>query len=623
MVKSYAGIHGEKGKNTMALDGITVAGIVSELNTLLSGARITKIAQPEPNEIIISTKGARRKVIEDMVASGAMKRENAEKAASAAGRLLLSASSSLPLIYFSTENKLSPMTAPNFCMLLRKHIGSGKIVSVSQPGLERVIIFEIEHYDELGDLCRKKLILELMGKYSNLIFTDEHGVIIDAIKRIGAQTSSVREVLPGRDYFIPKTQDKADPLQTDEEEFRKTIFSKPLPLGKAIYSSYTGLSPVFAEELCYRASLESEKSAREIPESAQIHLYRIFSDMILDVKEQRFLPNIVYDSEGVPVEFAAFELTIYRDLTVRQFPGMSDVLETYYSEKNDRERIRQRSQDLRRIVTTALERESKKLDLQRRQLLDTDKREKYRVRGELLNTYGYSAEPGAKSITVENYYDDNREITIPLDETLTAQENAQKYFDRYGKLKRTYEALTQLIKETEAEVEELDSVKTFLDQAKSEADLNQIREELILSGFIKKKGPSAKKGQSRPEQSRPWHYRTKEGFDIYVGKNNLQNDELTFHMASNSDWWFHAKKIPGSHVVVKAQGKELPDSVFEDAAALAAYYSKNRASTKVEVDYVQKREVKKPNGAKPGFVVYYTNYSMVARPDISGVTLVE
>lgn len=580
----------------MAFDGITVSNIVKELQEQLTGARVSKIAQPENDELMLTFKGVNRGQI----------------------RLLLSASASLPLIYVTESNKQGPLTAPNFCMLLRKHIGNGKIVRVWQPGLERIIRFEIEHYDEMGDLRRKELILELMGKHSNLIFCDEKQMIIDSIKHISAQTSSVREVLPGRTYFIPQTQQKYDPCHTSREEFCAGVFSKPMPLSKALYSTYTGISPVIAEELCFRASLESDQSAHSIPEMAQLHLYTIFSHLMEDVAEGKFTPNIIYGKDHTPVEFSPVRLSMYGDCECQEFSSISQVLEQFYKMRSTVTRIRQKSSELRRIVGTALDRTRKKYDLQARQLKDTEKRDKYKVYGELLHTYGYNAEPGAKQLKALNYYT-NEEITIPLDETLTAQENAARYFEKYGKLKRTCDALSELIQETKSDLEQLESIQTFLDMALSEEDLVQVKEELTEAGYIRRRYT----GKKVKVTSRPFHYRSADGFDIYVGKNNYQNDELTFKFASGGDWWFHAKGAPGSHVIVKANGEELPDATFEDAARLAAYYSKNRGSSKVEIDYIEKKHVKKPNGAKPGFVVYYTNYSMAIEPDISGIELVE
>ena len=317
------------------------------------------------------------------------------------------------------------------------------------------------------------------------------------------------------------------------------------------------------------------------------------------------------------MEFSALPLTMYTgdgDSRV-SYSSMSELLEHYYAEKNTLTRIRQKSSDLRRIVQTALERNVKKYDLQLRQMQDTEKRETYRIYGELLNTYGYGAEPGAKSLEALNYYT-NETITIPLDPTLTATENAKKYFDKYNKLKRTSEALSQLTEEVKSEIDHLESISASLDIALHEEDLAEIKEELTESGYIRRKGG----GKKQKVTSRPFHYISSDGFHIYVGKNNYQNDELTFKFATGNDWWFHAKKIAGSHVVVKlGNAEELPDRTFEEAARLAAYYSKGRDQEKVEIDYVQKKHVKKPGGAKPGFVVYYTNFSMAIDSDISGI----
>ncbi len=579
----------------MALDGITTAALVSELKKSLTGARIAKIVQPEADALLLTCK-------------------------SPAGqkRLYLSASASLPLAYLTDTNKQAPLTAPNFCMLLRKHIGNGRIISITQPSLERIINIEIEHYDEMGDLRRKVLILELMGKHSNIIFCDEKGMILDAIKHISAQTSSVREVLPGRDYFIPQTQNKLDPLTVSEEAFITSIMAKAMPLSKAIYMDLTGISPVIAEELCHRASLNPEQSANSFDELSMTHLYHTFARMMEEVKEERFAPNIIFNQEKEPVEFAALPLSEYADMDVENYDTISAVLERYYALKDKVTRIRQKSSDLRRIVGTAADRTRKKLALQEKQLKDTEKRDKFRLYGELLHTYGYGIEEGAKSAKVMNYYT-NEEITIPLDETLSATDNAKRYYDRYGKLKRTYEALTTQVEQTREDLAHLESIQTFLEMALNEEDLVQVREELMDAGYIRRKYT----GKKVKITSKPYHYVNQDGYDFYVGKNNFQNDELTFHFARGNDWWFHAKGAPGSHVILRTKGEEIPDSAYEDAARLAAYYSSNRNADKVEIDYVQKKEVKKPGGAKPGFVVYYTNYSMNIDTDISGLTLLD
>ena len=575
----------------MAFDGIVVADLVHEFRNQLIGGRIAKIAQPETDELLLT-----------------IKTNDGQR------RLLISADASLPLIYLTDANKPAPMTAPNFCMLLRKHIGGGRIVDIRQPKLERIIHFTIEHLDELGDLCRKELIVEIMGKHSNIIFCTSDGKIIDSIKHVSAQMSSVREVLPGREYFIPDTMHKTNPLTVNADTFTDLLKEKPMPVSKAVYTSFTGISPVTAEEICHLAGLDSALPAKEYSEDILFHLYTQFTIYLTAVKEGRFTPAIYYDGRE-PKEFAALPLDHLDGYECRECASISEVLSTFYSTRSLLTRIRQKSADLRHIVQTALERNRKKYDLQLRQLKDTENREKFRIYGELINAYGYNVEEGARKLDALNYYT-NEMVSIPLDPTKTPQENAQRYFAKYNKQKRTFEALSELSKETLEDINYLESVQTALDIALTEEDLAQIREELAGAGYIRRRF-TKKKVRIKNE---PLHYISSDGYHIYVGKNNLQNEELTFHFASGNDWWFHAKQAPGSHVIVKSNGDELPDRTFEEAGRLAAYYSSMRGSDKVEIDYVQKKHVKKPNGAKPGFVVYYTNYSLVIDSDISGIT---
>ena len=580
----------------MALDGIVIAGVVHQLNQTILNTKIAKIAQPEPDELLLTCKGP-----------------------GANYRLALSASASLPFVYLTDQNKPSPMVAPTFCMVLRKHIANGKIVSITQPHMERIIRMDIEHLDEMGDFCKKSLIIELMGKHSNIIFCKDDGTIIDSIKHISSLTSSLREVLPGRMYEIPATQNqKHNPLTTSTSEFTDIISHCSDTLGKAVYGSFTGISPLMTNEILYRAGADADMPVASYDEDQLYHIATQFHHFMDDVKEGHFSPAIIWNGKE-PIEFSAFPLTQYQDYTIAAYTSISEVLELYYAKKNAYTRIRQKSADLRRIVTTALERNQKKLQLQLKQLSDTEKREKYRIYGELLQTYGYGVKEGSKFLVCENYYDDNKEIKIPLDETKSPLENAQKYFEKYNKLKRTYEALCTLTEETQNEILHLESIQNALDIATSPDDLIDIKQELVDFGFIKK-GRGQKKNTGK---SKPLHYRSSDGFDIYVGKNNYQNDELTFKFATGNDWWFHAKNMPGSHVIVKSENRELPDRVFEEAASLAAYYSKGRGAEKVEIDYLQKKNVKKPNKSAPGFVVYYTNYSMTAYSDISTLTLVE
>ena len=576
----------------MALDGITLHCLAHELNSSLQNQRIGKIAQPEKEELLFTFKipGQTR-------------------------RLLLSANASLPFACFTSQNKPSPLTAPNFCMVLRKYIGNGKVLSVTQPGLERVLCFSIEHLNEMGDPGVKYLYVELMGKHSNIIFCDENNIIIDSIKHISAQMSSVREVLPGRTYFIPTQEGKENPLTVTEDAFLARIGSCPAPVHRAIYQSYTGISPLMAQEICYRAGIDGDQSTAALSPEDLSRLYDAFDGLMELLKNDDYQPVILYDQD-VPLEFAPFPIRMYADKTQETCASMSEALERFYAKKNRHTVMHQKSSDLRRHLSTLLERTSKKLQLQLRQQEDTAKREKYRLYGELLHTYGYQIPAGAKSAQVTNYYDDS-EITIPLDDTLSAMDNAKKYFDRYSKLKRTDEALQTQIRETRESLAHLQSIESSLNFAESEEDLDIIRDELAAYGYLKAKG--GRKKNKMQKKSRPLHYVDANGFHIYVGKNNYQNDELTFRFASGNDWWFHAKGIPGSHVIVRSENRELPDDTYETAAAVAAYYSNGRDSEKVDVDYLQKKNVKKPNSAVPGFVIYHTNYSMTIHPSLSGV----
>lgn len=588
----------------MAFDGVVVASLIKELRETLLDGRINKIAQPEKDELIITVKGQAREQY----------------------KLLLSAGAGLPLIYLTENTKPSPLTAPNFCMLLRKHLNSARILDIFQPGLERIINFKLEHLDEMGDQRIKYLIIELMGKHSNIIFCNEDMIIIDSIKRINQFVSSVREVLPGREYFIPATTEKLDPLTASYEDFQDFVLKKPMSIGKALYSSFTGISPLLANEICCRASLEADDITDKLSETAGLHLYKTFDRLMEDVKNGAFTPNIV-SQDGVPVDFSSVTLHCFPNHEVQHFNSVSSLLEAFYSTKNAVARIRQKSFDLRKVVSNAIDRTSKKYDLQLKQLTDTDKRDKFKIYGELITAYGYGLEPGVKVLNTVNYYS-NEDISIPLDPTLTPMENAKHYFEKYNKLKRTYDALTQQLQETKDELSHLESIRTALDIATEEDDLIALKRELTEFGYIKRKyvnGPQNKKDKAKKSgnKSKPFHYISSDGYHIYVGKNNYQNDELTFQFADGGDWWFHAKKMAGSHVIVKADGKELPDRTYEEAARLAAYYSSGRGADKVEIDYTLKKNVKKPSGGKPGFVVYYTNYSLISSADISGINLVQ
>lgn len=573
----------------MAFDGIVISNLTYELNTNLVGGRISKISMPEDNELIFTIKN------------------NAKTY-----RLLVSASASLPLVYLTDVNKPAPKVAPAFLMLLRKYIGTAKINNIFQMGLERILCFELEHLNELGDLSHKRMYIEIMGKHSNIIFTDENNKIIDSIKRISANMSSLREVLPGREYFLPEELKKKDLLNTGLEEFIEILKSKEYPLSKSIYMNFAGISPLIAEEIILRASLPSQAPSTSLGELEYTHLFHTIQNLLEDINAHNFTPNIIYKGEEA-IEFSSINLYSYegKEYKGESFDSVSKMLYDFYSSREAFVLNRQKSSDLRRIVNTALERASKKYDLQEKQLQDADKKDIYRVYGDLLNTYGYSLKGGESSFTTENFYDDNKEITIPLDKNKSAKENAKKYYDKYAKLSRTTKALSEEILKTKNDIEHLQSIQTALEVSSDDESLSQIRQELVDFGYIKKHS-SAKKQKIA---SHPYHYISSDGYDIYVGKNNYQNEELTFKVATGNDWWFHAKGIPGSHVILKSNNEEeLPDRAYEEAAALAAFYSKAKDADKVEVDYIQKKNIKKVAGAAPGFVIYHSNWSMVATP---------
>ena len=572
----------------MAFDGFTIAALVAECNEKMVDGRIFRINQPEDNELILTIKNNREQF-----------------------RLLLSVEASLPIAYFTEDKKKNPLVAPNFCMLLRKHIQNARILSVTQPDFERIIRFELEHLNELGDICKKYLIVELMGKHSNIIFIDDENKIIDSIKHIPKYISSVREVLPGREYFVPKTGIKYNPLTIDGVTFKEGIAKSNELVYKAIYEILTGISPIIAKEICRGASVGLERIANGVDDDELEELYGQLLKVISKVRCNDYIYNIYYE-DSKPLEYSVFPLVEYEDCEISTYASVSELLETFYREKNVYIRIRQKSIDLRKIVQTALERNQKKYKLQRKQLEDSQKKDVYKTYGELLITYSYSIVSGSKKAELINYYD-NSNVTIALDEDLSVMDNAKRYFDKYAKLKRTFEALSKLTIETESEIEHLESISNSLDIAMYEEDLYEIKEELIRSGYIKRKNI----GKVAKSTSKPFHYMSSSGDDIYVGKNNIQNEMITFQLANGNDWWFHAKGIPGSHVVVKSIGDEIDDATYEEAASLAAYYSKARGSDKVDVDYTQRKNIKKPAGSRLGFVIYNTNYSLVATSDIS------
>lgn len=608
----------------MAFDGITTAALAAQLNSEIKDGRIAKIAQTQKDELLITVRRDR-------------------DAGAGQTKLYLSANPSLPLCYLTDENIASPQNAPAFCMLLRKYLMGGRISGITQPSLERVLRFDIEHRNEMGDLCVHTLVIELMGKHSNIILTEterETGeeTVIDAIRHVSSMMSSVREVLPGRTYFIPETRGKSDPLAETPESFIRRMQEESLKNKDArgfLMNAYQGISGITASEIA--KDTDDRKCVCELDEQEQDVLWGNFCTVMDRVRKEDYDPVIYYRANAAgaaePAEYSPFPYETMQDMTIKHISPVSALLVEYYREKNLVSRMRQRSADLRHLTATLLERTVHKYDLQMKQMEDTGKREKDRLYGELILANAWQIPAGAAEFEADNYYSGEK-VKIKLDPELSPSENAVRYYDRYAKRKRTEQALEKFLEEGRQQIEELKGIQTSLEFAQSDSDLSQIRLELEEQGYLKKNTQQAR-GEKRQDRktarakdpvSRPLHYVSSDGYDLYVGKNNIQNDQVSFHLAGGSDLWFHANDIPGSHVIAKTAGRkmeELPDRLFEEAASLAAYYSAGRNQSKVEIDYLERRNLKKPQGAKPGFVIYHTNYSIMARPDISALKTAE
>jgi len=574
----------------MAFDGITISNIIYELKSQLIGGRIDKVYQPENDELILSIR-------------------NSGKVC----KLLITANASHPRIHLTEKNKPNPSQPPLFCMVLRKYIANGKITDITQPNFERIINIYIESINELGDYSTKKLIVEIMGKYSNIILTDNEDIILDSIKHINNEKSSVREVLPGKKYFTPPS-DKTDTMLLNEENFNSSIkenHSKKLQ--NLIYESYNGISPLFASEICFRSKLNSSDNVCDTNENKLKELYSNFKNIVEKIKSSAFSPEIIYSEKNKIIDFSPIEMLQYSSFKKQKFSSISSLLEFFYSEKDKRYRMNQKSQDLKKLINHNIERCIKKKDIQRRTLKEISNRDKLKLFGELITANIYSIPKGANSFTTENFYDENHsKITISLDPYLTASENAQKYFKQYNKEKRTFTAIQSQIEQNNEELEYLEGILTSVQNSTDEQDINEIRQELYEQGFIKKL--KKQKNKTKAIKSKPLHYISSDGFNIYVGKNNHQNDELTLKSARGVDIWLHTKKIPGSHVIIVTNGKKVPNKTLNEAALLAAYYSKGKNSSLVPVDYTEKKFVKKPSGAKPGMVIYETNKTAYITP---------
>lgn len=571
----------------MAFDAVTVRCLTQELCEKLINGRIDKIHQPEKDEITINIR-----TLTDSY------------------KLVLSASSAHPRVHFTNVSKKNPITAPMFCMLLRKHLGSGKITAIEQVGFERIIKFSIESYDELGDLTTKYLFAEIMGRHSNIILTNCDMKIIDCIKHIDFTISSVRQLLPGLEYVSPPPQDKTDLINI--EETVQIDFSMPVQtVDKAILSSIAGISPLTAREIVYRAFGRTDIKNAELTDSGRNKILYEVVRLAKAVQSYNFEPCMIINSASAKLmDFSSTPVKQYESMAeIRYFDSVSELLDSFYKTRDMHERMRQKSADLVKLLSNNIERVSKKLIILNKTLSDSENKDKYKIYGDLLMANLYNMEQGQKNIEVQNYYEENvPTIKITLDPQLTPSQNAQKYYKKYNKAKTAEVEAAKQIENAKNDLEYLESTLAAVETADSEADLNAIRAELIAEGYLNRKVNQKKQKQAA---SKPMHFVSSDGFDIYVGKSNMQNDYLTLKFANSSDLWFHTKNIHGSHTVIKLGiDKDVPKSTIIEAAQIAAYYSKGRESSQVPVDFTQIKNVKKPNGAKPGMVIY-DNYNTI------------
>lgn len=585
----------------MALDGLVINSLVKELSSQLVDGKIDKIYQPEEDELLLNI------------------RNNGTNY-----KLLMSANSSNPRVYTTkSHNKKNPMKAPLFCMLLRKHIQNGRIIKIEQPDFERIIKITIESLDELKIRKSKDLIIEIMGRHSNIILVDnEENKVLDSIKRVPLSVSRYRQVLPGQKYINPPSQNKLNPIDSiDEKTFIDALLnSSKSELYKSIYSSFEGISPVIAKEICIRAKLDIDININHIDRKDFKSLYEIFNRLFNQIKNHIFFPCIAIDKRlNKIIDFSCIKLTMFNHFSFIENDSINYILETYYLEKDVKERIHQKSQSLRKSISTKLDRLYKKSKKQNEELLESKNADIYKINGELLTAYIYMIQKGMEEVEVVNFYDPNNEnVLIKLDKRLTPSKNAQKYFKKYNKLKTALVEITEQLKITEEEINYLENIMLSITNCESIDELDEIKEELIKVGYvkgkIKDKGKSKKIKETNVLKTKPYEFLSSDGFTIYVGKNNKQNDYLTLKMAINSDMWLHTKNIPGSHVIIRFDGEEIPETTIFEAAMLAAYYSKGKMSSKVPVDYTLKKNVKKPSGAKPGMVIYETNSTMYVTP---------
>ncbi|MCP6681463.1 Rqc2 family fibronectin-binding protein [Bacillus nakamurai] len=559
----------------MSFDGMFTYGMTHELNSQIAGGRITRVHQPFKHDVIFHI------------------RANGKN-----HKLLLSAHPSYSRVHLTDQAYENPSEPPMFCMLLRKHIEGGFIEKIEQAGLDRIMIFYIKSRNEIGDETERTLHIEIMGRHSNLILTDEEGTIIDGLKHLSPSMNSYRTVLPGYDYKLPPAQEKISPLTADEEDILRYLSFQEGRLDQQIVKYFSGVSPLFAKEAVHRAGLVNK-----------ITLPKTLLEMFQAVKECKFTPNIT--SAGGKEYFYLLRLT-HVNGEERGFQSLSGLLDRFYFGKAERDRVKQQAQDLERFVVNERKKNANKIKKLEKTLDYSENAKEFQLYGELLTANLYMLKKGDKEADVINYYDEESPvITIPLNPNKTPSENAQIYFTKYQKAKNSVAVVKEQIRLAEEEIAYFDQLIQQLSSA-STKDIHEIREELVEGKYLR---PKQQKGQKKPKQAAPVleQYESSSGLTILVGKNNKQNEYLTTKLAARDDMWFHTKDIPGSHVVIKSS--EPDEQSILEAAAIAAYFSKAKDSGSVPVDYTKIRHVKKPNGAKPGFVTYDSQHTVFVTPD--------
>lgn len=573
----------------MALDGITLSMLKNEISEKLIGARVDKIHQPSKEELVIAL------------------RWNGGN-----GKLLISASASGPRIHFTESSVDNPKNPPMFCMLMRKHLSGAKLVEIEQFGLERMLHISFSTYNEFGDPVIIKLAVEIMGRHSNIMLIGPDGRIIDAIKRVTADMSSVRQVMPGMTYVFPPAQNKLNTLDIDCMELASRLKNgRDIPLSKALMENLDGVSPIVCREISEIVTGGFDTKAHDLTNDDFEKLASCLEKISESIKNGNANPYMVIEENGHPLDFTFIKVSQYGDATeVRKFGSFSEMLDKFYSERSGADRMKQRSNDLFKFVTNLADRISRKLDVQRQELARSTERDILRVKGELIHANLWMIEKGMTSVVLENYYDNCKPVEVKLDPRLTPNQNAQHYFSEYRKADTAERMLKKFIEKGEAELSYIESVFDLLSRARTDDEVVAIREELVSQGYLK----NHRKNNQKPVKLAPKEYISTDGFRILCGRNNIQNDKLTFKDSRKNDIWLHTQKIHGSHTVIVTEGREVPETTIQQAAIVAAYNSKARESSLVPVDYTEIRNVKKPSGSAPGKAVYEHYKTAYVRP---------